>query len=459
MLTFTLRVYQSYGYQDFVISGYNYGTRHWYQPKVVILGGHYNSVQTVTFGYDDDATGNYNTLWVSIPSAQYTGADIFNVTNGYTQIDIPTAFQIIHEEESTGIIQVTQDVSRPWYKNETVDKATKDASGNIITSTYVKKAGDTMTGLLNLQANQYSDSYSGALNLNNSNIYGVNSIYTADLSDNTQEGFHFYRDTTHVDTFYIKSGVPYLVANRELGTSGTSVPMARFSGTITAGNVVVTDGTTGAVKAGTTSTATVIKTITFTAGEAPTTGDAIEADDITEWSAGTTPTLGTAISADDITAWSAGTLPTLGTAIPADDITAWDAGTSPSLTITTVNADDITAWDAGSVTTAAVENGVLTITTGTASSLSYTARSIGSASGWSAGTKPSLSYTAKSIPNVTGVGSLPSLSYTARTIPNVTSVGTAPSLTYTARSIPNITSVGSVPTLTTTTQNVITGIS
>lgn len=86
---------------------------------------------------------------------------------------------------------------------------------------------------------------------------------------------------------------------------------------------------------------------------------------------------GTAIAADDITAWSAGTLPTLGTAIPADDITAWSAGTAAS---------------------ASVSNGVLTITNGTA---------------------PSLTYTAKSIPNVTAVGTLPSLTYTARSIPNI----------------------------------------
>ena len=86
---------------------------------------------------------------------------------------------------------------------------------------------------------------------------------------------------------------------------------------------------------------------------------------------------GTAIAADDITAWSAGTLPTLGTAIPADDITDWSAGTAAS---------------------ASVANGVLTITNGTA---------------------PSLTYAAKSIPNVTAVGTLPSLTYTARSIPNI----------------------------------------
>lgn len=64
---------------------------------------------------------------------------------------------------------------------------------------------------------------------------------------------------------------------------------------------------------------------------------------------------------------SVGSAPTLGTAIPADDITAWTTNTP---------------------TTASVANGVLTI---------------------SAGSAASLSYTAKSIPNVTSVGSAPTL--------------------------------------------------
>lgn len=107
---------------------------------------------------------------------------------------------------------------------------------------------------------------------------------------------------------------------------------------------------------------------------------------------------------DSVKSFKAGTAPTLGTAIPADDITGWNAGTKPSLTISTVACDDITAWNAGAATSLSVSNGVLTVSNGTSPSLSYTARSVGSASGWSDGTLPSLSYTAKTIPNVTSVG-------------------------------------------------------
>lgn len=153
------------------------------------------------------------------------------------------------------------------------------------------------------------------------------------------------------------------------------------AGGVDDGNIAVFDGASGhIIKKGIIDTKNVVKTITFNGG--------------------TTPTLGDNISADDITNWSQGTL--------------------PSLSINTVSCDDITSWTPGSVTTAAVVNGVLTITTGTASSLSYTPRSIGSASNWGAGTLPSLSYTSRSIPNVTNVGTIATLTTESQSV--VTSI-------------------------------------
>lgn len=203
------------------------------------------------------------------------------------------------------------------------------------------------------------------------------------------------------------------------------------------------------------STGTAVSSITFSAGSLPTLGTAIAADDITSWNAGSLPTLGTAIPADDITSWSAGTLPSLGTAISADDITSWSAGSLPTLG-TAIPADDITSWSAGTATIASVSGGVLTITSGTAPALSYTAKSIPNVTG--VGSLPSLSYTSRSIPNVTSVGTLPSLSYTAKSIPNVTGVGSLPSLSYSAKSIPNVTGVGSLPSLSYSTTTVVTSI-
>lgn len=105
---------------------------------------------------------------------------------------------------------------------DTATKATGDGDGNTISTTYLKKSGGTMTGTLTLLGNQYTDGYSGALNANNSDIYNLNSLYTMDAAEDAREGFHFYRDATHVDTFWVKSGVMYFVPNRTIGTGTTT---------------------------------------------------------------------------------------------------------------------------------------------------------------------------------------------------------------------------------------------
>ena len=116
---------------------------------------------------------------------------------------------------------------------------------------YLPLSGGTMTGIITAKASVYEDSYSGALNMNNSNIYGLNSIYTADTADTAAEGIHFYRDATHVDTLWICNGDLLFVPNRALGTSTSkadSQKVGRFTANPTSGQVVITDGTTGGMK-------------------------------------------------------------------------------------------------------------------------------------------------------------------------------------------------------------------
>ena len=116
---------------------------------------------------------------------------------------------------------------------------------------FLPLSGGTMTGVLTTKGSVYEDSYSGALNMNNSNIYGVNSIYTADTSDTAAEGINFYRDATHVDTLWMNGGDLLFVPNRALGTSTSkadSQKVGRFTTNPTSGQVVITDGTTGGMK-------------------------------------------------------------------------------------------------------------------------------------------------------------------------------------------------------------------
>lgn len=184
----------------------------------------------------------------------------------------------------------------------------------------------------------------------------------------------------------------------------------------------------------------------------------VVADEITSWDAGSAPTLGTDIDASEITSWNAGSVPTLGTDIDADDITQWDDGDLPVLQFTARLIGSASGWDEGEMTEVSYSPGTLVITNGTEPQLTITDVSCDDITSWDAGTLPTLVYTPKAIPNVTSVGTAPTLGYTAKTIPNVTSVGSAPVLTHTAKNIPVIATLGSLPTLTVTTKSVVTSI-
>ena len=156
-----------------------------------------------------------------------------------------------------------------WYGNASTasiaTNATNDADGNPIKTTYLKLAGGTMSGKLTTQANQYTDDGSnGAIDLRNSNIVGLNSIYTADAAESASEGIHFYRSTAndvkYYDSLWMNSGSILFVPNRAAGTNtsaGDSRKVAILPASITDSQVVLTDGTNGYVKTAAASSLTV----------------------------------------------------------------------------------------------------------------------------------------------------------------------------------------------------------
>ena len=100
-----------------------------------------------------------------------------------------------------------------------------------LSGSYLPLSGGTLTGNLNLKANQYERQ--GALNCNNSDIMGVNSIYTQDTADNTAEGIRFYRDSTHYDSFTMNGGNMYFMPNDTVsGTALSSAKVVLHSGNI-----------------------------------------------------------------------------------------------------------------------------------------------------------------------------------------------------------------------------------
>lgn len=133
MLCFTVTLYQGYRATKVMISGYNYGTNHWYQPEAVIIGdSDYVTTLPVYFGYDSN-----NHLWVGFDGNMYTGVHIDDVTNGYDQISDRSNLFTISNVSSLSTLQTTINATSIAGS---ATKATQDGNGNNIVSTYATKA-------------------------------------------------------------------------------------------------------------------------------------------------------------------------------------------------------------------------------------------------------------------------------------------------------------------------------
>lgn len=118
MLSFVVTLYQGYRATSVLVSGYQYGTQHWYSPSAVVLGDSGNAAINVYFGYDST-----NNLWVGFDGGQYTGISIGNVTNGYTQIDNFAGLFTISNVSSLTTLQTTITAQPPSLKGHTHTKS------------------------------------------------------------------------------------------------------------------------------------------------------------------------------------------------------------------------------------------------------------------------------------------------------------------------------------------------
>ena len=117
---------------------------------------------------------------------------------------------------------------------------------------YTNNLSETqMVGTLKAKANQYYDANSvGGINMQNSDIYGINGLFMGDASESGAEGINFVRDSTHFDSIFANGGAIYFTPNRPKGTETTpanSQKVARFTTNPTTAQLVMTDGTTGGV--------------------------------------------------------------------------------------------------------------------------------------------------------------------------------------------------------------------
>lgn len=224
----------------------------WVQFAGTNSGSNNADVLTVAHSLSGATAGDYGDSSAQTPDYGAT----FNVP----YISVDAAGHVTEISSHTVKIPASDNTWRGIQDNLTSDSATDSlsakqgkalANGSARDSTKLPLAGGTMTGVLTVKGNMYSDAFDGALNMNNSDIYGANSIYTADSADGAAEGLHFYRDSTHVDTLWVSGGNIYFVPNRAIGTNTTaanSQKVSRFTANPTTGQVVITDGTTGGIK-------------------------------------------------------------------------------------------------------------------------------------------------------------------------------------------------------------------
>jgi hypothetical protein len=140
---------------------------------------------------------------------------------------------------SAALTLANSGVTAGTYNSVTVDaKGRVTGASNISATTQlgytpVNKAGDTMTGQLNLVGGRFFESTGTAgIWAQNSDIIGVNGLYFEDIADGIGEGINFYRDATHWDTLFMASGSLYIQRNRThnaVGTNDTVLHSANFN--------------------------------------------------------------------------------------------------------------------------------------------------------------------------------------------------------------------------------------
>ena len=87
------------------------------------------------------------------------------------------------------------------------------ANGSARDNTKLPLAGGTMTGTLNLRTNGYKANNEAGINCNNSDIIGLNALYTNDLSDDWSESIQFARTNGNYDSFRAADGTFYFGIN------------------------------------------------------------------------------------------------------------------------------------------------------------------------------------------------------------------------------------------------------
>lgn len=89
----------------------------------------------------------------------------------------------------------------------------------------------TMTeGNIILPPNKYYHNNSFGINMNDSDIIGVNGLYFKDITEDWGEGIHFVKDSTHWNTLWMNGNELYATINHTLGGNGTETHVFSWNG-------------------------------------------------------------------------------------------------------------------------------------------------------------------------------------------------------------------------------------
>ena len=104
--------------------------------------------------------------------------------------------------------------------SEWVTKPLSEIGGSV-SGDYLPLSGGTLKGGITFPSDQYNQNGVFGLNLNNSDIIGVNSIYFQDPTDTNSEGIQFVRSDGNYDVVRAYNGVLMFATNHLLGGGGT----------------------------------------------------------------------------------------------------------------------------------------------------------------------------------------------------------------------------------------------
>lgn len=129
--------------------------------------------------------------------------------------------------------------SLPISKGGTGATTASGAASNLISGQVISPRA------VNVGSNRYYTSDSYGIDMNNSDMIGINGLYFQDAADSAGEGINFYRSSTTWDRLYAYGGVLYFAPNQATATH----PGNRYTVYHSGNTVAVADGGTGASSA------------------------------------------------------------------------------------------------------------------------------------------------------------------------------------------------------------------